>query len=129
VSPESHQRATRVHCPAEPCIQLASQHATANREIPPPQGLLSQSAVADVVEGQATFVSEDKAIAFGFTVPDVTDDDFFFSIRIPKDYSWGAIGLGSEDMDGALVLMIYVCLLAEAYTLHVPGERQATNPK
>lgn len=31
----------------------------------------------------------------------------FFSIRVPNKYSWGAVGLGSDDMKGALFLMIY----------------------
>ncbi|CAI4212268.1 unnamed protein product [Parascedosporium putredinis] len=70
-------------------------------------GLLSNPVLADT-DGQSTFVTEDKSMAFGFTVPDIKDDDFFFTIRFPKEYAWGAIGLGSEDMDGALVLMVYV---------------------
>ncbi|PKS05755.1 hypothetical protein jhhlp_007584 [Lomentospora prolificans] len=69
-------------------------------------GLLSKPALADI-DGQSTFITEDKSMAFGFTVPDIIDDDFFFTIRFPKEYSWGAVGLGSEDMDGALVLMVY----------------------
>lgn len=31
----------------------------------------------------------------------------FFSIRVPNKYSWGAVGLGSSEMSGALYLMIY----------------------
>ncbi|GAB0138522.1 hypothetical protein EsDP_00006755 [Epichloe bromicola] len=61
--------------------------------------------------GQSTFVSPDNHVAFAFTVPQ--NDDFkypdatFFSIRVPSKYSWGAVGLGSDDMKGALYLMIY----------------------
>ncbi|KAG6041704.1 hypothetical protein E4U41_002787 [Claviceps citrina] len=61
--------------------------------------------------GQSTFVSPDNHVAFAFTVPQ--SDDFkypeatFFSIRVPNRYSWGAVGLGSDDMKGALYLIIY----------------------
>ncbi|SPO06604.1 uncharacterized protein DNG_09294 [Cephalotrichum gorgonifer] len=65
---------------------------------------------ADVVDigGQSTFVADDKSIAFGFTVEHLQDDDIYFTIRVPTGTSWGAIGLGSEGMKGALVLMIYL---------------------
>ena len=63
------------------------------------------------IEGQSTFVTEDKSLAFGFTVESIHDDDIYFSIRVPTDRSWGAVGLGSNVMNGSLVLMIYVRLL------------------
>ena len=31
----------------------------------------------------------------------------YFSIRVPKKNAWGAVGLGSDDMKGALFLIIY----------------------
>lgn len=33
--------------------------------------------------------------------------DVYFSLRVPTSRSWGAVGLGSDDMKGALFLMIY----------------------
>jgi hypothetical protein len=43
-------------------------------------------------------------------VPDNDNDhprSTFFSIRVPKKYTWGGVGLGSDDMKGALFLIIY----------------------
>ncbi|OAA46044.1 integral membrane protein [Metarhizium rileyi] len=59
--------------------------------------------------GQSTFVSEGKNVAFAFTVPNDNDNprSTFFSIRVPKKYTWGGVGLGSDDMKGALFLIIY----------------------
>ncbi|KAK2597475.1 hypothetical protein QQS21_005945 [Conoideocrella luteorostrata] len=61
--------------------------------------------------GQSTFISPDNHVAFAFTVPESKDfkypDATFFSIRVPNKYSWGAVGLGSDDMKGALYFMIY----------------------
>ncbi|KHN99431.1 uncharacterized protein MAM_03129 [Metarhizium album ARSEF 1941] len=59
--------------------------------------------------GQSTFISKGNNVAFAFTVPH--DDDnprgTFFSIRVPRKYTWGGVGLGSDDMKGALFLIIY----------------------
>ncbi|KAG6243506.1 hypothetical protein E4U25_000714 [Claviceps purpurea] len=61
--------------------------------------------------GQSTFISPDNHVAFAFTVPETEDfkypDATFFSLRVPNKYSWGAVGLGSDDMKGALYLIIY----------------------
>ncbi|KAG5937912.1 hypothetical protein E4U53_008112 [Claviceps sorghi] len=61
--------------------------------------------------GQSTFISPDNHVAFAFTVPQTDDFKYpeatFFSIRVPNRYSWGAVGLGSDDMKGALYLIIY----------------------
>ncbi|KAG5926302.1 hypothetical protein E4U42_003449 [Claviceps africana] len=61
--------------------------------------------------GQSTFISPDNHVAFAFTVPQTDDfkypESTFFSIRVPNQYSWGAVGLGSDDMKGALYFIIY----------------------
>ncbi|POR31845.1 Uncharacterized protein TPAR_07965 [Tolypocladium paradoxum] len=57
--------------------------------------------------GQSTFVSPGGDLGFAFTVPDNGNSDIFFSLRVPTETSWGAVGLGSDDMKGALFLMIY----------------------
>jgi hypothetical protein len=60
--------------------------------------------------GQSTFVSDGNNVAFAFTVPQNDNDhpsSTFFSIRVPKKYTWGGVGLGSDDMKGALFLLIY----------------------
>ncbi|KAG5998691.1 hypothetical protein E4U54_002136 [Claviceps lovelessii] len=61
--------------------------------------------------GQSTFIAPDNNVAFAFTVPQTDDFKYpeatFFSIRVPNKYSWGAVGLGSDDMKGALYLIIY----------------------
>ncbi|KAG6009059.1 hypothetical protein E4U21_003391 [Claviceps maximensis] len=61
--------------------------------------------------GQSTFISPDNNVAFAFTVPQIDDYKYpeatFFSIRVPNKYSWGGVGLGSDDMKGALYFIIY----------------------
>jgi hypothetical protein len=71
---------------------------------------LSTSANADNDDnptGQSTFISPDGTLAFAFTVPDNGNTDVYFSLRVSTDRSWGAIGLGSNDMTGALFLILY----------------------
>ncbi|EHK45100.1 uncharacterized protein TrAtP1_003322 [Trichoderma atroviride] len=57
--------------------------------------------------GQSTFISPDGSLAFAFTVPDNGNTDIYFSLRVSTDRSWGAIGLGSNEMAGALFLILY----------------------
>ncbi|KAL7814632.1 hypothetical protein V8C44DRAFT_36580 [Trichoderma aethiopicum] len=57
--------------------------------------------------GQSTFILPDKSLAFAFTVPDNGNTDVYFSLRVSTKRSWGAIGLGSDDMPGALFLILY----------------------
>ncbi|CAM1501092.1 Fc.00g102540.m01.CDS01 [Cosmosporella sp. VM-42] len=61
----------------------------------------------DNPNGQSTFISPGGQVAFALTVPDHNNVDIYFNLRVPVGISWGAVGLGSEDMDGALYLMIY----------------------
>ncbi|KAF4584081.1 iron reductase domain protein [Ophiocordyceps camponoti-floridani] len=56
---------------------------------------------------QSTFVSPNRDLAFALSVPDTDNTDIFFSIRAPISYAWAAVGLGSDDMKGALFLIIY----------------------
>lgn len=71
--------------------------------------LFANPALAAVdIDGQSTFVTESKELAFGFTVPSIHDDDIYFTLRVPTSVSWGAVGLGSAGMEKALILMIYV---------------------
>ncbi|PHH85477.1 hypothetical protein CDD83_354 [Cordyceps sp. RAO-2017] len=65
------------------------------------------AAAQDDDGGQSTFVSPGGDLAFGFTVPDNGNSDVFFSLRVPVENAWGAVGLGSDDMKGALFLVIY----------------------
>ncbi|KND89668.1 hypothetical protein TOPH_05675 [Tolypocladium ophioglossoides CBS 100239] len=57
--------------------------------------------------GQSTFVSPGGDVGFAFTVPDNDNSDIFFSLRVPTENSWGGVGLGSDDMKGALFLILY----------------------
>ncbi|KAM0254709.1 hypothetical protein ACHAQJ_006490 [Trichoderma viride] len=71
---------------------------------------LATSALADDADnptGQSTFISPDGTLAFAFTVPDNGNTDVYFSMRVSTERSWGAIGLGSNDMPGALFLILY----------------------
>ncbi|KAK0385005.1 hypothetical protein NLU13_7483 [Sarocladium strictum] len=60
----------------------------------------------DEDKGQSLFVTDDGALAFAFTVPG-NGVDLAFSLRVKRSYSWGAVGIGSNDMPGALYFMIY----------------------
>ncbi|KAF5025245.1 hypothetical protein F66182_2711 [Fusarium sp. NRRL 66182] len=57
--------------------------------------------------GQSTFVSPDGDVAFAIDIGENVDTEVYFSLRVKKERSWGAVGLGSEDMPGALFLMVY----------------------
>lgn len=52
-------------------------------------------------------MSPDKSLSFAFSVPEDEDNDFYFTLRVHRDFSWGAVGLGTDDMPGALIFMIY----------------------
>ncbi|KFH44730.1 hypothetical protein ACRE_044910 [Hapsidospora chrysogenum ATCC 11550] len=55
----------------------------------------------------STFVNADRAIGFSFAVPEGNEDQFYFTLRVHRTHAWGAIGLGADDMPGALYLMVY----------------------
>ncbi|KAI8672646.1 Cytochrome b561 domain-containing protein [Fusarium sp. Ph1] len=57
--------------------------------------------------GQSTFVSPDGNVAFAIDIGENIDTEVYWSLRVKKDLSWGAVGLGSPDMPGALYLIIY----------------------
>lgn len=46
-------------------------------------------------------------MGFAFSVPEDDDEGFFFTLRVHREHAWGAIGLGNEDMPGALYFMVY----------------------
>ncbi|KAK8073566.1 hypothetical protein PG994_004465 [Apiospora phragmitis] len=53
------------------------------------------------------FVSGTDDIAFALNVPNDSTTDLYFSILLPSQRAWGAIGLGSHQMAGALMLVVY----------------------
>ncbi|KAI0601471.1 hypothetical protein F4775DRAFT_539942 [Biscogniauxia sp. FL1348] len=53
------------------------------------------------------FVSPQQDIAFGLNVPDDSETDLIFSLMMPTQSTWAAVGLGSSNMAGALILMAY----------------------
>ncbi|KAK8071161.1 hypothetical protein PG997_011364, partial [Apiospora hydei] len=53
------------------------------------------------------FVSGTDDIAFALNVPNNSATDLYFSIMVPTQRAWGAIGLGSNQMAGALMLVVY----------------------
>ncbi|WYZ41732.1 hypothetical protein EsH8_V_000627 [Colletotrichum jinshuiense] len=57
--------------------------------------------------GQSTFVAPENNVAFGFTVPENSGEDVFFTMRAPIDRTWAAIGIGQDRMQGSLIFMIY----------------------
>lgn len=53
------------------------------------------------------FVSPSADIAFSLNIPNDSSTDLYFSIMLPIEITWGAIGLGSDSMKGALMLLAY----------------------
>lgn len=58
--------------------------------------------------GQSTFISPTKELGFAFTIGDEDVNDYFVTMRLSTSRSWGAIGLGSDDMRGALYFVMYL---------------------
>lgn len=61
----------------------------------------------DINPRQSTFVNADGAIGFAFSVPEDNEDQFYFTLRVHRSHAWGAVGLGSDNMPGALYLIVY----------------------
>lgn len=64
------------------------------------------------------FFSPERDLAFALNVPD--DDstkDLYFTLQMPTGIAWGAVGLGSDTMDGALMLMAYSSSSGQNLTL------------
>lgn len=65
---------------------------------------------------QSTFVSPAGDLAFSITIPSDSDADIYFTLAAPAEVSWVAVGLGSDTMRGALVLMAYLSSSENAVT-------------
>jgi Cytochrome domain of cellobiose dehydrogenase len=70
-------------------------------------GVLAQEPDNRPYSNHSIFVNADGAIAFAFAIPEDNPDQFWFTLRVHRSHAWGAVGLGSEDMPGALYLMVY----------------------
>ncbi|CRK31398.1 hypothetical protein BN1708_015952, partial [Verticillium longisporum] len=57
--------------------------------------------------GQSVFVSPDNLVTFAFAAPTDHNRDVYFSLRVHQSVTWGAVGLGSDDMPNSLILMLY----------------------
>ncbi|KAK7413427.1 hypothetical protein QQX98_007729 [Neonectria punicea] len=79
--------------------------ATAAALLPLPSVLAKDD--PDNPSGQSTFISPKGNVGFALTIAENKDTELYFSIRAPMDVSWAAVGLGSDDMPGALYLIIY----------------------
>lgn len=72
-----------------------------------PTALAQDDSSDDTRSVQSTFVTPSKALSFAFSIPEDDNDDFYFTLRVHRSFSWGAVGLGSDDMPGALFFMVY----------------------
>ncbi|ORY65457.1 uncharacterized protein BCR38DRAFT_368758 [Pseudomassariella vexata] len=84
------------------CLSVLSQAQSTNG---------TNSAAASV------FVSPAVDIAFALNVPADSITDLYFSLMIPIRITWGAIGLGSKNMAGSLILMAYSSASGKNVTL------------
>ncbi|KAI1389421.1 putative iron reductase domain protein [Hypoxylon trugodes] len=66
----------------------------------------ASSTSSDTTAG-SVFITPAKDLAFALNVPDNSTTDIYFSFMMPTGISWGAIGLGSNHMAGALILLVY----------------------
>lgn len=89
---ESHRHGTETDCFPLPAL------------IP---SVLARDTTDDTRPNQSTFFNEDRALGFAFSVPEDNEDQFYFTLRVHRSHAWGAVGLGAEDMPGALYLMVY----------------------
>ncbi|KAI1467796.1 putative iron reductase domain protein [Daldinia caldariorum] len=55
----------------------------------------------------SVFVSPPRDLAFALNVPSDSTTDLYFSLMFPEGTSWAAVGLGSDRMAGALILLAY----------------------
>ncbi|KAI2624861.1 putative iron reductase domain protein [Hypoxylon sp. NC1633] len=55
----------------------------------------------------SVFITPTRDLAFALNVPSDSTNDLFFSLMLPTGVSWGSIGLGSDVMEGALMLLVY----------------------
>lgn len=64
------------------------------------------------------FFSPERDLAFALNVPDdESTEDLYFTLQMPTGIAWGAVGLGSDTMDGALMLMAYSSSSGQNLTL------------
>jgi hypothetical protein len=55
----------------------------------------------------SVFITPSRDLGFALNVPNDDSEDLLFSMQMPSSVTWGAIGLGTNVMSGALVLMMY----------------------
>ncbi|OTB14991.1 putative iron reductase domain protein [Daldinia sp. EC12] len=55
----------------------------------------------------SVFISPPRDLAFALNVPSDSKTDLYFSLMFPEGTSWAAVGLGSDRMAGALILLAY----------------------
>lgn len=64
------------------------------------------------------FYSPTRDLAFALNIPeDTTTEDLYFTLQVPAAITWGAVGLGSNTMAGALILMTYPSASGQNVTL------------
>ncbi|KAI1085224.1 putative iron reductase domain protein [Whalleya microplaca] len=65
----------------------------------------------------SVFISPTRDLAFALNVPNDSTTDLYFTLMIPTAMTWGAVGLGSNNMAGSLVLLTYPSASGKNVTL------------
>ncbi|KAI2627358.1 putative iron reductase domain protein [Hypomontagnella submonticulosa] len=65
----------------------------------------------------SVFITPARDLAFALNVPNDSTTDLFFSMMMPSGVSWGAIGLGSDVMEGSLIFLIYPSASGQGVTM------------
>ncbi|KAI0472899.1 hypothetical protein GGR56DRAFT_697684 [Xylariaceae sp. FL0804] len=83
----------------------------------PSRAALTGNASAGAGAASSVFVSPARDLLFALNVPNDSATDLFFSLVLPIHITWGAVGLGSDRMAGALTLIAYRAASGENLTL------------
>ncbi|KAI1098470.1 putative iron reductase domain protein [Jackrogersella minutella] len=65
----------------------------------------------------SVFITPTQDLAFSLNVPSDSTTDLYFSMIMLSSTSWGAVGLGSNHMAGALMLVVYPSASGKNVTL------------
>ncbi|KAH8820884.1 hypothetical protein F5884DRAFT_850131 [Xylogone sp. PMI_703] len=63
------------------------------------------------------FVSHNPAISFSLNIPDDSSEDLYFSLSGSTSYSYIAVGMGSDKMEGSLIFLLYTSSHGNSITL------------
>ncbi|PQE32835.1 integral membrane protein [Rutstroemia sp. NJR-2017a WRK4] len=71
-------------------------------------GSLLSTTIAVSAVASSGFVADDGSVAFALNIPESnSNNDLYFTMSGPSSCSWISVGLGSDEMKGSLMFMMY----------------------